>query len=243
MAAMIDIIHIRDEGCLFRPVGAHEFVEGQGCVERIERVRDLAPAYPLQRSPPLVKNLCGRFLTYLDDYRPHRPVLQRSRTSHFGKHSVMYHMHGTVSLPCGVVYFRGCCSFSGLRALSGDLFLPSEVCEVHMGVFKTFLGRHVQTRHGCYLERRVAERFGSLRVRNRLLEASQAVKLRVDKFDEEEIPLLSGALVPTSLDLTVTNRGVLLLRFSWSRCPWSGEAEAAVLRFCSWISEQLRECC
>ena len=242
-ASRIDIVYFDDSQCVFRPTGEHSFVEGFGGVRKIDTVRDQVPYCLHPHTPPLIKNICGRFLTYLDTFVPHAAVSRQSKPYHFGRHTVMYHAHGTVSLHCGVAYFRGCSGFAGLRAMAEDLFLSSERCEVHMGVFKTFLGRHVQTSQGCYLERRVAERFRSLRVRSRIIESCQAIKLRVDKFDESEMPHLAGQLVPTSLDLSVTNRGVLLLRFSWSRCGWTPESEAAVLRFCTWAAEQLRECC
>lgn len=243
MQTPIDIIYFGGNCCIFRPSGEHDFVQGYGGVRTIHRVHDQVPYCLHPHTPPLVKNLCGRFLTYLDSYLHHIPVVKSSESSFFGSHGTMYHVHGTVSLHCGVAYFRGCSGHAGLCALAEDLFLPTERCEVHMGVFKTFLGRHVQTSQDSYLEQAASRRFRSLRVRSRIIEVNQAIKLRVDNFDESEMPHLTGQLVPTSLDLTVTNKGVLLLRFSWSRCNWTLESEAAVLRFCTWLAEQLRECC
>jgi hypothetical protein len=239
----IDVIEFGSGESLFRPSEEHEFAEGYCSVTRISTVI-MKPPTDLSAAPaPLIKNLCGRFTTFVEGFAEHAPVSKRARGGMFGRHNVMHHLHGTVNVHCGVAYFKGCCGFDSLRALSRDLFLDTPSCEVHMGVFKTFLGRHVQTSHGCYLESMVAKRFRCLRVCQRLLENCQVVKLRVDKFDEEELPHLSGSLAPTSLDLSVTNTGVLLMRFSWGRCCWTQEAEAAVLRFCTWMAVKLRECC
>lgn len=239
----LDAIQFFNGETIFRPTGSHTYSTDCTGVVDIVSVRLKRPQCFHALSPPLIKNICGRFTTYLDEYTCHFPVSKRPRTSLFGRQKIMHHLHGTVNVHCGVAYFKGCCGHRSLVELSKDLFMETPRCEVHMGVFKAFLGRHLQTSHGCYLESRVAHRFKCVRVCTRLFENCQAVKLRVERFDEAELPHLTGPLVPTSLDLTITNTGVLLMRFSWARCAWSPESEHVVLRFCSWMAEQLRECC
>lgn len=210
------------------------------------RLTDLLLPRTLQSpSRSIVKNLCGKFTTFLDGYRiiPHRAVSIENPTSYFGRHHTMHHLHGTATVHFGVVYFKGCGGLNSITCLSEDLFLTNPSCEVHMGVFKTCLGRRLSTTHGCYLENAVSERFRCMRVRRRLDDSTQAVKLRIDNFDENEFPYLRGKLVPTSVDLSVTGTGVLLLRFSWSRCAWTDDSESSVLRFCDWMADELRGCC
>jgi hypothetical protein len=239
----LDIIYLDKGLCLFRAAGDHAFSAGQGDVRRVETIAAKPPYCPQPHEQPLVKNLCGKFLAYLGECEEHAPVAKKPRACYFGRHRLMHHLHGTVSVYRGVAFFKGCCGHGSLLALSRDLFLEDPGCVVHMGVFKTFLGRHIQTCHGCYLEHVVGECLPWLRVAGRTDEECQAVKLRLDDAASCDLPHLSGCLVPTSLDVTVTNTGVVLMRFSWARCSWTPEAEALALRFCSWLASELRRCC
>jgi hypothetical protein len=238
----MEVIRFQSGSVVYRAIGEHDFHEGYDGVASVSR----ADARPHHTSAacrrPIVKNLCGRFLTYLQGFVPHAAVSQSVRTC-FGRCQHMHHLHGSVSVHRGVAHFRGCSGYDGIAALSEDLFMQDPACEVHMGVLKCCLGRFLDTHQGCHLEAAVASRFSCLRVRRRLLDGPQAVKLRVDRFDEAELPFLSGGLTPTSLDVSVTSRGVATFRFSWSRCRWSRESEAAVLHFCGWLAERLRDCC
>lgn len=239
----MDVIRFATQEVIFRFPHEHHFVEGQGGVVDVERTDFTLHPHLRARSPAVAKNICGKFMTFLEGFVPHRGVSNNRPVSCFGRHHDMYHLHGTVTVHRGVAFFKGCAGLPGVRAIAEDLFLDTPRCEVHMGVFKACLGRRVCTDHGCFLENRVAARFRGLRVRHRFVDSTQAVKLRIDRFDAAEFPYLEGQLTPTSVDLSVTNTGVLMLRFSWSKCAWSEEAEAAVLRFCDWAAEQLRACC
>lgn len=239
----LDIVKFATGESLFRAPDEHTYVEGQQGIAEIVSIRAEVPHCLHAHSPPLVKNLCGRFATYLEGYLAHGPVSHRSKKSRFGRHNVMHHLHGTVEVYHGVPYFKGCCGHASLLELSRDLFIAASRAEVHMGVFKTYIGRHVQTCQGCFLEGAVSRRFKSVRVCRRILEKCQSVKLRIDAFDERELEHLSGSLVPSSVDLTLTHTGVLLLRCSWARLDWTREVESTVLRFCSWMAAQLRDCC
>lgn len=230
-------------GCsIYRMANEHDFAVGVGGVVEIRQVSFLSHHRDPACRKPVAKNICGKYLTYLQGYLPHGPVSHRTN-NYFGRHEYMFHLHGTVDVHRGVAYFKGCTGFAGIKALSEDLFIPSPKCEVHMGVFRLCLGRRVQTDMGCHLESMVSARFKCFRARQRIMETHHSIKLRVDKFDELELPVLSGHLVPTSLDVSVTCRGVVYLRFSWSQCRWSQEAEAAVMQFCEWLGEELRKCC
>lgn len=241
----MDLITFRTGETLYRPSGEHSFQVGFLDVVRVERtapdlVLPLCLACPTQ---PLVKNLCGKFGTFMEGFASHRPVSSANATPYFGRHHLMYHLHGSVTVHRGLALFRGCAGMDSIRAIAADLYLESARCNVHMGVFKVCLGRRIATTHGCYMENRVAGRFKSIRVLHRLIDSSQSLKFRVDTFDPAELPYLTGRLVPSSVDITVNCTGVVMLRFSWSRCSWTDAAEAACLRFCGWVAEQLRECC
>lgn len=239
----VDVITFESGTQLYRPPGAHDFAPGFDYVVSVNQVR-VGSAHGMDAAAgPMVKNLCGRFTTYLEAYLSHAPVCKKPKGSTFGAKRIMHHLHGTVSVHCGLAYFKGCCGCDGLAALADDLFLGSTACQIHMGVFKVSLGRHLQTTPGCFFERSVTSRFKSVRARHRLDDQYQAVKLQVAKFSPEEMPILEGKLAPTLLDISVTNTGVALLRFSWARCSWTPEAESTVLRFCSWLADQMRLCC
>lgn len=239
----MEVIRFESGECIYRPAGAHPFVDGLDGVAYVRQTPFTLSRALRSPSRAIVKNLCGRFKTFVDCYIPHRTVSLQNGSRFFGKHQTMHHLHGTVDLYRGAAYFKGCAGAKSVRELSKDLFLDSDKCEIHMGVFKVCLGRRLATTHGCYMEGAVSRRFRKLRVRRRLDENTQAVKLRIDCFDQGEFPHLSGQLVPTSVDASVTGSGVLLLRFSWSRCEWNEDTEASALRFCDWVAQELRECC
>ena len=239
----MDCITFDSGEIIFRLPEEHCFSAGERCVVSVHAVSLSLPPHLSEKTPATVKNLCGRFTTCLQRYLSHEAVAAQSVVGFFGKHVTMHHLQGTATVHKGVVYFKGCPGFPGLLELSRDLFMDTPRCEVHMGVFKSCLGRRVCTDHGCFLEKCVSRRFGGMRAPTRPLEYTQAVKLKIENFDPQEFPHLTGQLVPSSVDLTVTGSGVLLLRFSWKRCAWTEEAEAAVLRFCDWITGELRDCC
>jgi hypothetical protein len=41
----------------------------------------------------------------------------------------------------------------------------------------------------------------------------------------------------------ISNRGSVVMRMSFPRCPWSEAAEAETLAFCDWLGDRLAECC
>jgi len=242
----MDVIRFSNGEFIYRATGEHDFAAGSSGVAEVAQISPRIYR-PLQYSrKPMVKNLCGRFMHYLDQYICHGPVLQRSH-ARFGRPHYMYHLHGTVCIYRGLAQFKGCAGYSYIRQMSEDVFISEGPnvprCQVHMGVFKICLGRTLSTMRNGYFENRVSERFACMRVQQTFWESPQAVRLRVDAFDVLELPILRDRLIPTSLDVSVTWRGVVMLRFSWSKCDWSEESEAAVLRFCEWMGEALRECC
>lgn len=238
----MDIVKFDTGEFIFRLPPDHEYSVGQHGIVSITRVNYLFHHHDAACRSPAVKNLSGRFPTYLEGYTSHGPVSKKSHGS-FGRRDEMYHLHGSVSIHHGIPYFKGCAGLPSVRAIAEDLFLKTPECEVHMGVFKVCVGRRLDTSQGCFLELCVGARFKCLKVRRRMMETSQSVMLRVDQYDPSELPYLEGELVPCSLDVSVSSTGVVVLRFSWSRCKWNEEREAAVLRFCGWMGDRLRECC
>ena len=246
LASSMEVIRFSDGEFIYRASGDHNFRVGSNCVVEVVQISNRIYRPLLYSRKPIVKNLCGRFMHYLYGYPCHGPVLHLHH-SRFGRPHHMYHIHGTVSIYRGLVQFKGCAGYSFIRQMSQDIFLEEGTdvprCQVHMGVFKVCLGRTLSTARNGFFENRVSERFRCLRVQQTFWESPQAVRLHVDSFDTSELPILTGKLAPTSLDVSVTWRGVAIMRFSWSRCDWNEENEAAVLRFCEWMSDALRECC
>lgn len=239
----MDAISFSNGDVIYRHPSEHSYVAGMHHVVSVHQTSVVLPRALQTRSKALVKNLCGKLTTFLQGYTAHRPVSVPDLSSFFGKHQTMHHLHGTATVHCGVVFFKGCAGFNSVKLLASDLFLESSACEVHMGVFKSCLGRRISTAHGCALEKSVSRCFSGLRVRHRMLENTQAVKLRIDNFESSEFPYLTGDLIPSSVDISITGSGVVLLRFSWSKCKWSDDLEASALRFCDWVVETLGECC
>jgi len=238
----MDLISFDTGERIYRDSGDHPYYVGYEGIISVTPVRALPYFASSSCRQPVVKNLCGRFTTYLQGYLSHGPVSSESARG-FGRHQELFHVHGTVTVHCGVAYFRGCAGVASVRALSRDLFFETPVCEVFMGVFKVCLGRRLDTSPGCFLESCVRARFRCLRVINRIEEIHQSVKLHSERYDPEELPYLTGDLVPSSLDVTVTGKGVVLLRLSWRKCPWGEDVESSALRFCGWLGDRLRECC
>lgn len=238
----MEVIHFQSGNCVYRHQGDHSFVAGQDCVVSVSPTLVSLPRALTSLTRAVPKNICGKFMTYLESFPQHVSVSAAGPTSYFGRHRRLFHVHGSVTVYRGVAFFKGCPGYASVCALSQDLFLESPRCEVHMGVFKCCLGRRIDTERGP-LQRCVEDRFRGVRVVNRILDNTQAVKMRIQAFSEEEFPYLSGRMAPTSVDLSVCTTGVLLLRFSWSRLPWTEEAEATTLRFCDWMAKELRSCC
>ena len=230
---------------IYRPTGEHAMSPGSGGVAMVLPLLPpsppSAPPIPVRRRPARVRNLCGHFSTALEAWR-HSGVAVRSREP-FGDHLEMHHLEGSVTSFQHYVQFKGCTGFRGVEAIARDLFLERPDCQVHMGVFCASVGRKIHTAHGCYLENRLAHRFRSLRVCNRIFDMSTVVKLRIDKFDPDEMPHLSGNSAPKCADIHISGLGAVNIRATWARCRWSAEVEAHVLAWCDWLAGVVRECC
>ena len=230
---------------IYRPRGEHAHSPGSGNVAMVFPLMSPSPRSPssgvARQKPARVRNLCGHFRSALEAGR-HGGIAMRSSET-FGDHLEMHHLEGSITAFQHYVQFKGVTGFRGLMAISRDLFLESSACSVHMGVFCASVGRKVHTAHGCYLENRLAHRFRSLRVCGRIFDMSTVVKLRIDHYDPEEMPILSGNCAPTCADILISGQGTVKLRVTWDRCMWDGEVEQRVLAFCDWIAGVVRECC
>ena len=232
---------------IYRPRGEHSHSPGSGNVSMVFPL--LSPSPPpaggngaaLRRRRARVRNLCGHFASALECGR-HTGVSSRA-SEPFGDHTEMHHLEGSLTAFQHYVQFKGCTGMRGVAAIARDLFMDSPACSVHMGVFGVSVGRKVHTAHGCYLENRLAHRFRSLRVCGRIFDMSTVVKLRIDRYDPEEMPLLSGNCAPTCADIHVSGQGAMNIRVTWDRCAWSEEVEAKVLAWCDWLADIVRERC
>ena len=208
-------------------------------VSSVHSLVDSAP--PHAARAPCVKNLCGHYTSALEPGRHNGVAL--SAWQHFGDHHEMYHLEGSVTVYQYYVQFKGCTGYRGIAALARDLYMDSPDCLIHMGVFSASVGRKIHTAHGCFLENRIANRFRSMRVCNRIIDMSTVVKLRISRFDPSEMPFLSGECAPTCADVLVSGQGAMIIRVSWDKCPWTQEVEEKVLRFCEWLAGVVRDCC
>jgi hypothetical protein len=57
------------------------------------------------------------------------------------------------------------------------------------------------------------------------------------------MPSLGRDVEPTSMDMMISKKGVVLIRMSWPRFEWSAEREERLLAFCNWLGGVVRECC
>jgi hypothetical protein len=224
---------------LYRPHGEHPHKAGEG---RVCRVLTMQISRPLPRRPATVENICGKFRAAFQ--RGRHDAVTLSTAHSFGRQREMYHLHGSLFLFRHCVHFKGCKSAAGVAALARDLDLAEDPrADVYMAVFSLAMDRFVHTYHGCYLENRLSERFGSVRVCHRMLDVNMLVKLRVERFSHREMPTLGEDLTPTSMDIMVSKKGVVLIRMSWRRCEWDAPTEARLLAFCDWLGGAVRECC
>ena len=228
---------------IYRPRGEHSHSPGRGDVAMVLPLMSPSPppGGPIRRKRARVRNLCGHFTDGLECGR-HTGVSFRA-SEPFGDHVEMHHLEGSLTAFQHYVQFKGCNGMRGVSAIARDLFMDSPACLVHMGVFGASVGRKVHTAHGCYLENRLAHRFRSLRVCARIFDMSTVVKLRIDRYDPAEMPLLSGNCAPVCADIQVTGQGAMNFRVTWDRCAWSDEVEAKVLAWCDWLAEIVRERC
>lgn len=232
------IIFAAPREILYRAHGSHAFAPG---VDRVESVIESCMPRPAPARTVLIENLCGSFVARYSkgghDGVTHRPLAL------FGGADEMYHLEGTVCIYPHSVQFKGCKGVRGIRCLADAIGLPDPSCVVHMGVFCLALDRLVHTSHGCYFENRLRARFSSLRVCCRMLDMNTLIKLRIDSFDRAEMPFFTSDTVPKTVDLSVSGLGLVVIHTTWSRCPWTEEAEEQFLLFCNWLGDALRDCC
>ena len=232
------IVFVSSGEILYRPRGEHKHSPGMDNVLSVYPV--CLSTLPRGPRPPSIKNLAGFFLCPLDPGL-HENVSIKSR-QRFGDHQEMYHVEGSVTVYNSNVQFKGCRGLRSMEAIAADLRLDSSACVVHMGVFSASICRKVHTAHWCFLENRLACRFRSMRVCNRIMDMNSVVKLRVDQFDPREMPILGGNCAPKCIDILISSNGSINLRMSWNRCPWDAAVEARVLSFCGWVAGVVKEC-
>jgi hypothetical protein len=231
---------------IYRPRGEHAHSPGRGNVSMVLPLLSPSPGSPHagvvgRRVPARVRNLCGHFCGALEAGR-HGGIAVRA-SEPFGDHLEMHHLEGSVTAFQHYVQFKGCTGFRGVSAIARDLFLEAPDCVVHLGVFAASVGRKVHTAHGCFLENRLAHSFRSLRVCGRIFDMSTVVKLRIDRFDPEEMPLLSGNCAPRCADILISGQGAVKILLTWDRCAWTDEVEAKVLAWCDWLADIVRDRC
>jgi hypothetical protein len=232
------IVFVSSGEILYRPRGEHKHSPGMDNVLSVYPV--CLSTLPRGPRPPSVKNLAGFFVSLLDPGQ-HGNVSIKA-WQHFGDHQEMYHVEGSVTVYNTRVQFKGCRGLCSMQAIAADLRLDSPASLVHMGVFGASIGRKVHTGLGCFLENRLAHRFRSMRVCSRILDLNSVVKLRIDRYDAREMPILGGDHAPKCIDILISSNGSINMRMSWNRCQWDKNIETRVLAFCGWMAGIVKEC-
>ena len=235
----MDVIILESPGeILYRPHGEHGHSPGTGSVVGVYPM--CAPTVVRAPRPPTDTNLAGYFVSALQPGTNSGVSVKTWQP--FGDHLELYHLEGSVTVYDHCVHFKGCRGARSAAVLASDLCLDSPSCVVHMGVFGASIGRKLHTGLGCFLENRLAHRFRSLRVCNRIFDMSTVVKLRIDRFDSAEMPHLDGSCAPMCVDILISGNGAINVRMSWARCAWDQAVEDRVLAFCGWVAGIVREC-
>lgn len=224
---------------------------------------------PYAWRPPLVENICGKFVVSLGDSINGNPCYtsclsnQRVAIDHrlnsvcfrtdspFGRQQEMFHVDGHVTARCtpGLprsMIFKGAKGVCSLANLTRDLFLDQErtISLVHMGVVSSCTGVRLQTSQGCYLENRVLEGCGAMRggwlaVEARTPDQCNIVRLSVRDWSD----LLPAHIAPSSNDIVITGKGSVVHRFAWPALAWDQHVEGGLLTACERVVGAIASVC
>lgn len=242
----MDIIHIlrTHEGpvhYLYREQGKHTFQVGKEYVVKIDVMDTFSPFFPY--SPMAFDNITGRFNDFL--WLPGLLPLQFEGPGKFQKQQKqMFHIEGTLTLHQNVIHFKGCKSMASIRNIAHDLCLHDDKNSVHMALMTGTIGKMVDVRLGCYIDRYCNETFnGVIYPRSRVIDVHPIIYLESTRWDDTVFPHVPLPLRPQSIVCTVSSKGTIIIRMTWNRVHWGDEIEQYMLNLGKWFQEMIQSCC
>lgn len=194
---------------------------------------------PDRRRGAHVLNACGELHGALQSRRPTHVAWRRVGTL-FGVEWQAYTTAGNVSLQFQRVVFKGATDPAALgraeRRLFADMADPPLVPRLKLVVLQTSLGRSLYVNIGCLLERQLAIRAATwARVCGRCEEICNVVPFYITDWNgmlaalgllhDPEQPggntVVAALTPPSHVMVSVSRRGVLMLRATWPGMVWS----------------------
>ena len=171
-------------------------------------------------------NVCGELMGPLVSRQPTHPAWMRQRTL-FGCEWHAYTAAGNVSLQFQRVIFKGAIDPVALarveRLLFADLADPPLVSHAHLVVLQTSLHRSLYVNMGCLLERQLQDAVGWAVLCSRCEEMCNVVPFNIIRWEAmiahlalTDDPLVAAIVPPDTAMVSVTRRGVLTLRLTWT---------------------------
>lgn len=193
--------------------------------------------YPAR--PCRIENMCGRF-----KYNVTKPPLSNIITlfpgpncgsSPCGWNENIYSIYGNCSYLCGTserMHFKGCQGLAAVHKLADELNAPKKDIIIHMVVISGCMGEFVDVRPSGLMDT-LLRRMKVIPFRS--LDSTNAVRFNVRMDEWLDLPR------PKVSDWTITTRGSVVIKFTWSALPWTFEVEKAMLEFCNKQMNLLRE--
>ena len=133
-------------------------------------------------------------------------------------------------------------SAAGLERLSRVLNLESARNVVHMVVLTSKMGKRAQVSSKGLLETNLERHSRHLRVEGRPYDNTNTVRFTVTRFEAPQFRI-APAFKPDNNDWMVTGKGMVIIRLSWRRIPWTADVESECLDLCNRVTGWLSECC
>jgi hypothetical protein len=189
--------------------------------------------------PCRIENMCGRF-----KYNVRKAPLSNVITLFPGANSTserggwtenIYSIYGNCSYLCETserLHFKGCQGLASVHKLAEELRAPTKDTVVHMVVISGCMGEFVDVRP-CGLMDTLLRRMKITPFRT--IDATNSVRFHVRMDEWLDLPR------PKVSDWTITTRGSVIIKFTWSALPWTLEVERKMLEFCNKQMDLLRE--
>lgn len=180
-----------------------------------------------------VENLCGCFTERVYTEMLTGAII--TTNCNFGRQREVFNIHGNVAINKGKGLFMGVRDMAGIEKLAEALALSSSHNNVHMAVICGKIGTRLQVKSSGLLENRLLQFRETLAVEGRQYEHTNTVRMRVRKFSNDGIFALEEQYRPEKNDWSITGRGTVMIRFTWSKIEWTSDCERACLRVCDSI--------
>ena len=180
-----------------------------------------------------VENLCGCFTEKV--YTEMVKGALVTTNCNFGRQKEVFNIHGNVAINKGKGLFMGVRDMNAIEKLADAIGLSSSHNNVHMAVICGKIGTRLQVKTSGLLENRLHRFPKNLLVEGRQYEHTNTVRIRVRKFSDEGVFDLEEQYRPQKNDWSITGRGTVMIRFTWSKIEWTKDCETACLKVCNSI--------